>query len=236
MSWWNPWRKTQVELSLAKQRRVANLTPGKAIDQTPLKQQRWVIVDLEASGLNTLKDCILSIGAVAIEQGGIPLGKQFACTLQRAEQQVTESVLIHQLAPSKLAKGIAPATAVLRFLEFVGDSPILAFHADFDQRLLVREAKQLLNYKLEHVFYDLALLAPALSPQLEANSCSLDQCLSHFKLNILQRHNASADALATAELSLILLHLAEQQGIHTLADWDRLYRGLKQRQQQHFSF
>ena len=37
------------------------------VSQQPLDQQRFVVVDLETSGLNTLKDKILSIGAVTIE-------------------------------------------------------------------------------------------------------------------------------------------------------------------------
>lgn len=37
------------------------------VSELPLHKQRFVVVDLETSGLNTLKDKILSIGAVTIE-------------------------------------------------------------------------------------------------------------------------------------------------------------------------
>lgn len=236
MSWWRAWRsKTKPVLSIAKQRRVNNLAAAKAPDASLLSQQRFVVLDLESSGLNTLKDDILSIGAVAIEHGAIPLGKQFSCTLRRENHQVTESVLIHELAPSQIAAGIAPTTALIRLLEFIGDSPILAFHSDFDQRLLTRECKQLLNYNLQHLFYDVALLAPALTSHADSKVCSLDDWTEHFKLTILQRHNASADALVTAEISLVLFHLAKQQAIHSFQELDHFYRGLKRRQQQSFS-
>lgn len=59
----------------------------------------------------------------------------------------------------------------------------------------------------------------------------LDDWLAHFRLNNSQRHHAAADALATAEIALILLSRARGQGIHTLqdlhtrlADWRRLQR------------
>ena len=45
---------------------------------------------------------------------------------------------------------------------------------------------------------------------------SVSHWISHFGLQVLQRHSASADALVTAELALILFSKARQQG------WDNL--------------
>lgn len=56
--------------------RLATL-PVYIASEQPLDQQRFVVVDLETSGLNTLKDKILSIGAVTIDQSAIALGQQF---------------------------------------------------------------------------------------------------------------------------------------------------------------
>ena len=101
-----------------------------------LREQRWVVLDLETSGLNPHRDLVLSIGAVAIEDGAIDFAQQFERTLHRPEQKTNASVLIHGLGPSALAAGCDPAGALLDLLEFIGDSPVLAFHAPFDQRML----------------------------------------------------------------------------------------------------
>jgi DNA polymerase-3 subunit epsilon len=62
---------------------------------------------------------------------------------------------------------------------------------------------------------DVAELAAMLCPELNKRP-SLDECICHFGLSIAGRHQAYADAWVTAELVLILLVKAQQQGINTL--------------------
>ncbi len=201
------------------------------VSTQPLQQQRFVVVDLETSGLNTLKDKILSIGAVTIENSAISLGDQFSCTLRRANHAVSESVLIHQIPPSEVAAGVRPEKALLSFMEYVGGSPLLAFHANFDQRMLVREMDDAFSYDLHHAFYDVAEIAPLLYPDHCMRNPGLDDWVSFFGLQVLQRHNASADAMVTAELMLILLRRAQDQGITSLEQLDVSLRNWRRRQQ-----
>ncbi len=196
--------------------------------ESPLREQRFVVLDLETSGLNMQRDHVLSIGAVVIEDGAIDLGQQFECTLKRHAQPVSPSVLIHGIAPSALAAGVAPAEGLLAFMQFVGDSPLLAFHAPFDQHMLSKALKQDLAYSLEHRFLDVADLAPMLCPDITLRQAGLDDWTAHFGLHVQQRHHASADALVTAELALILFSRARQQNLDSpaaladaLARWQR---------------
>jgi DNA polymerase-3 subunit epsilon len=101
-------------------------------------------------------------------------------------------------------------------MEFVGDSPLLAFHAEFDQRMLARALKLSLGYRLQHGFFDVAEIAPLLYPKANLPHAGLDDWTQHFSLQVHQRHHASADALVTAELALILFSKARQQGMDTL--------------------
>lgn len=224
------WFRKSPQLREADALRLATL-PVYIASEQPLDQQRFVVVDLETSGLNTLKDKILSIGAVTIDQSAIALGHQFSCTLRRANHAVSESVLIHQIPPSEVAAGVRPENALLSFMEYVGSSPLLAFHASFDQRMLVREMDDAFAYPLRHAFYDVAEIAPLLYPEHGMRTPGLDDWVKFFNLHVLQRHNANADALVTAELMLILLKRAKQQGIHTLADLDISLKNWRRRQQ-----
>lgn len=199
--------------------RLAALVPPVQLTTQPLAELRFVVVDLETSGLNTLKDKILSIGAVSVEQSAIALGNQFSCTLRRANHRVSESVLIHQIPPSEVAAGMRTEKALLSFMEYVGGSPLLAFHASFDQRMLVREMQDAFAYSLRHPFFDVAEIAQMLCPEHRMRNPGLDDWVEFFGLQVLQRHNASADAMVTAELMLILLKRAQRQGI---ADWQSL--------------
>lgn len=221
-------RSNEPTLDAATQARLRQLPAAEPLGECSLREQRWIVVDLETSGLNLNRDQVLSIGAVVIEDGAIDLGQCFERTLLRPGQSVNPSVLIHGLGPSALAAGSDPAQALLEFMEFVGDSPLLAFHAPFDQHMLARALKDSLGYRLQHAFLDVADIARLLCPHATLREAGLDDWIDYFKLQVQERHHASADALATAELALILFSRARQQQIHSplnlqqrLAQWKR---------------
>lgn len=198
-------------LSLAQQQRLLQLPKPAELAEHTLRAQRWVVVDLETSGLHLNRDQVLSIGAMVIEDGAIDLSQAFERTLLRTDNPLSPSVLLHGLGPSAIAAGSDPAEALLDFMAFVGDSPLLAFHAPFDQHMLTRALKDSLGYRLQHTFMDVAALAPMLCPQADLREAGLDNWIKHFNLQVEERHNASADALATAELALILFNRARAQ-------------------------
>ena len=200
-------------LSLAQQQRLLRLPESAGLGDHALRAQRWVVVDLETSGLNLNRDQVLSIGAMVIEDGAIDFSQTFERTLLRTDNPLSPSVLLHGLGPSAIAAGSDPADALLDFMAFVGDSPLLAFHAPFDQHMLTRALKDSLGYRLQHAFMDVAALAPMLCPQHQGREAGLDHWIKHFNLYVEDRHNASADALATAELALILFSRVRAQGI-----------------------
>ncbi|ROM55024.1 PolC-type DNA polymerase III [Pseudomonas canadensis] len=228
MSLFNWLRKKKPGLDSAQQQRLAQLRKPTPLAEDTLRSQRWVVVDLETSGLNLNRDQVLSIGAVVIEDGAVDFSQLFERTLQRAETKLSPSVLIHGLGPSAIAAGSDPVDALLDFMDFVGDSPLLAFHAPFDQHMLCRALKDSLGYRLAHPFLDVADIAPLLCPDAHIREAGLDDWINHFHLHVGERHHASADALATAELMLILFSRARQQHIDTpqalqerLSQWKR---------------
>lgn len=213
MAWF---KKRGPTLDLKQLQRRDQLPAPAALDSCPLDAQRVVVLDLETSGLDTRRDIVLSIGAVVIDKGGIDLGNQFEATLLRPDHKVSESVLIHGISPSELEAGSDPVDTLLDFMEFVGDSPILAYHSSFDERMLTRALKTSLGYKLRHPFFDVAELAPMLCPDNRPRNNGLDDWSSQFGLQVLQRHHASADALVTAEIALVLFSRARRQGVDSL--------------------
>ncbi|NWA39946.1 3'-5' exonuclease [Pseudomonas reactans] len=228
MSLFNWLRKKKPGLDSVQQQRLAQLRKPTPLGDDTLRSQRWVVVDLETSGLNLNRDQVLSIGAVVIEDGAVDFSQLFERTLQRAETKLSPSVLIHGLGPSAIAAGSDPVDALLDFMDFVGDSPLLAFHAPFDQHMLCRALKDSLGYRLAHTFLDVADIAPMVCPDAHIREAGLDDWINHFHLHVGERHHASADALATAELMLILFSRARQQHIDTpqglqerLSQWKR---------------
>lgn len=227
-SWLRP---ASPPVSAQVQQRLTQLPVVTELSECSLREQRWVVLDLETTGLNLHKDRVLSIGAVVIEDGAIDFAQQFERTLQCRELKISPSVLIHGLAPSAIAAGSDPAEALLELMEFIGDSPVLAFHAPFDQHMLGRALKEHLGHKLQHVFLDVADIAPLVCPQAQIREAGLDDWIEWFKLEVFERHNASADALATAELALILFSRARAQQIHSPLNLQQRLSQWKRRQQ-----
>ncbi len=220
-------------LNMQQQQRLEQLLPCAALNKNPLRQQRWVVLDLETTGLNLNRDQVLSIGAVVIEDGAIDLSQQFERTLLRSDHKVSPSVLIHGLGPSAIAAGCDPADALLDLMEFVGSSPMMAFHAAFDRHMLGRALKDSLGYRLQHSFFDVAEMAPMLCPQAHIRKGGLDAWTAFFGLQAGERHHASADALVTAELALILFSYARRQQIDSPASLDQQLSHWRRRQETH---
>ncbi|EPJ82386.1 MAG: 3'-5' exonuclease [Pseudomonas sp.] len=231
-AWLRP-RPPKPSLEHRDQQRLANLAPGATLSEDSLRKQRWVVFDLETSGLNMNRDQVLSIGAVVIEDGAIDLSQQFERTLLRVDHKLSPAVLIHGLGPSAIAAGSEPVQALLDFMEFVGNSPLLAFHAPFDQHMLGRALKESLDYRLEHRFFDVAEIAPMLFPQANLRQAGLDDWTAFFGLQAEERHNASADALVTAELAMILFSHARRQQIDSPAQLDQCLSQWRRRQRSH---
>lgn len=232
--WLKPHKRAAApQLTSEQRQRLSELPSAAALKEHPLRQQRWVVLDLETSGLNMSRDQVLSIGAVVIEDGAIDLGQQFERTLLRIDHKLSPSVLIHGLGPSAIAAGSEPVEALLDFMAFVGDSPLLAFHAPFDQHMIARALKESLGYRLQHRFLDVAEIAPLLCPQACLRQAGLDDWTGFFGLHAQERHHASADALVTAELALILFSHARRQDMDSPASLEQALGKWRRRQQSH---
>ena len=165
---------------------------------------RWVVVDVETSGLNMRTDRLIAIGAVAVDAGAIRLADSMEIVLQQSRISDRENILIHGIGGTAQAEGVPPVEALLSFLEFLGKSPLVAFHVAFDKTMIDRALKTWLGLNFNHAWADLAYVCPALYPELARSHRSLDNWMQRFEISNFARHSALADAVSTAELLLAL--------------------------------
>ncbi|WP_343293223.1 3'-5' exonuclease [Vandammella animalimorsus] len=240
------------------QQRLAQLQPFAQPGAQPLATQALVVFDLETTGLDRQRDSVLSIGAVRIQacgaQPGIALGHSFVRVLKVPVPISPLGQLFHGLTQDDLSQGQDPRLALLELLEWGQDALWLAWHAWFDQAMLHRAAQQWLGeyapssrtgkllLPLPGVC-DLAQLLPALlgpcptalqadmpdkAPVISGDH-DLDAWLQALGLAHSARHDAVADAMATAELALIALAHAQAQGLQT---WGQLASLASQRERE----
>ncbi|MGM0769479.1 MAG: 3'-5' exonuclease [Pseudomonadota bacterium] len=204
-------------------------SPKPAGEQT-LSSSRLIVLDLETTGLNPSKDQVIAIGAVAITANVIHLADQFDLILRRPELDISETVLIHGIGPEALTRGHETEDALLYLLEWMDGDPVLAYHSAFDQKFLEKTLKHTLGYTQSHTWIDVAEMLPAFFPDANTGGRGLDHWADFFGLEVSARHHAAADAMVTAELTLVTLNKAGKNGISTLAELTdklRYYRRLQ---------
>lgn len=180
----------------------------------PVDPRRWVVLDVESSGLDAGRDRLLAVAAVALGVGsGAPrilVGDSFEVVLQHtAALPDKANILVHGIGVAEQARGAPAAQALAAFEQWVGRSPLVAFHSAFDEQLLRRAMQAALGRRLAGPWLDLAQLAPAVLPGVAGRS--LDDWLDHCGIVCTQRHQAAADTLATAELLLRLWPAVQAQ-------------------------
>lgn len=192
----------------------------------PGAHQRWVVVDVETSGMNTAADELISVGAVAMHEDGHVLpGDSIEIVVKQGAASSRENILVHGVGVQAQLSGVDPRTAIGMFMEFVRTAPIVAFHAPFDRAFLARVTKFYVNQPFDNPWLDLAALAPALYPKLSLRS--LDEWLARFGIPVSARHSAAADAFATALLAARLLPEARRQGATSFGRMLKLARNAR---------
>ncbi len=187
--------------------------PGRDL---PLEAARFVVVDLETTGLTPARAGICEIGAVRIEallpagtfqtfvDPGVPLPPVVAGLTGIRDRDLRG-------APR------APA-AVSRFLDFAGDRPVLVAHnARFDLAFLDREVELISGRRLAAPVVDTVGLARRLLAG-RIRRVGLASLAQFFGTSTHPCHRALPDAQATAEILVALIGLAQERGARTVAD------------------
>lgn len=183
---------------------------------------RYVVVDVEASGLHMAKDRLISIGAVAVVNGCIAAGDAFEIILRQDEVSNNANILIHGIGGSAQSDGVEPAEALLAFLDYLGKAPLVAYHALFDQNMISRAMLKYLGEPFELPWIDLAWVMPELFRERIDAQVGLDDWLNLFGIANIQRHNAVSDAYATAMLLQAAVSKANQRNVETPAGLAKL--------------
>jgi DNA polymerase III epsilon subunit family exonuclease len=184
-----------------------------------LEAATYVVVDLETTGLRPGSARICEIGAVRVRE--LELAEEFQLLVDPGVPIGPAISALTGLEDSELRGQPHPGIAVRRFLEFAGDAVLVAHNARFDLGFLDRETERLAGARLAGPVVDTVGLARRLlagrTPR--AGLASLAQ---FFGTEARPCHRALPDALATAEILIRLIGLAQERGARTIADLGEL--------------
>ncbi|MCX6062513.1 MAG: 3'-5' exonuclease [Campylobacterales bacterium] len=160
-----------------------------------------VVFDTETTGLNTKKDAVLSIGAVKIKGDRILTSQSFEVFLKPTKEISVESIKIHHIRPCDLEHAIEPLEGVKKFLDFIGNRPLVGYYLEFDMAMMNRLIKPWLGVTLPNkqieisgLYFDKKI---ALIPQGNID-LRFDTILHDLNIPRMGQHNALNDAIMTA--------------------------------------
>ena len=183
---------------------------------------RYVVVDVETSGLDMKNDRLISIGAVALVDERMDFADAFQVVVRQDRVSTRENILIHGIGGCAQSEGMNPAEALLLFLTYIGKSPLVAYHAFFDQTMIGKATREYLGLVPDLPWIDLAWVLPDLFRFRGDVHVPLDDWLRHFEIENIQRHNAVSDAYATAKLMQIAIAGGHSKGADTPASFMRI--------------
>jgi DNA polymerase-3 subunit epsilon len=201
--------------------------------------RRWLVLDVETTGLDVRRDTLLAIAAVALHNDGARLqirpGDSFEALLRAASAPAADArsggapdktnILLHGIGVQAQRTGADPAQVLRTFGNWAAGAPLLGFHVGFDRQMICRAERRHLRWPERAAsrarWIDIEPLAAVAGPP-SRQPLSLDDWLQRFDVPCGRRHQAAADALATAELLLRLWPALHRQGARTAGDLHRL--------------
>lgn len=171
-----------------------------------------VVFDTETTGLNTKKDEVLSIGAVKIKGDKILTSESFELFLKPSREISVESIKIHHIRPCDLENAIEPTEGAKKFLEFVGNRPLVGYYLEFDMAMMNRLIKPWIGVNLPNrqievsgLYFDKKI---ELIPQANID-LRFDTILRDLNIPRMGQHNALNDAIMTAMVYIKLQHITK---------------------------
>ena len=171
----------------------------------------YVVFDLETTGFSPIKDKIIEIGAVKVEQGKItdrfstfvnpkiPIPYQITQLTSITDQMVIDAPDIETVLP--------------QFLEFIGDAALVAHNASFDVSFIEQNCRYQ-DMIPDFTSVDTVAMARILLPTLSKYKLNVVANALHISLE--NHHRAVDDAQATAEIFVKFVEMLKERGIYNL--------------------
>jgi len=209
-------------------------TPGAATSEAtasmPLVAIDGVVVDTETTGLDARTARLLQIGAVRLGATSIEAADRFERLVRPGVPIPPASTRIHGISDEhvKEAPGFAEVAPDLE--AFIGASVVIGHTITYDLAILQREYELAGRPWRRPRTLDVRDLAEVAQPTLA--QYDLDRLCDWLTIDIVGRHTAVGDALATARVFAALVPLLRQRGIRTVAEAEAATRQTAQRRMQ----
>lgn len=174
----------------------------------------WAL-DFETGGLDPARNPVLSVGMVPVRGGIVKVGESFYSLIRAGGNVARDGLVVHHILPSEVA-GAPSRKAIIEEIDGRLRGAVLLVHsAPMDVPFLRRFYKQCGRRPPRPRVVDTAALASRALGEWSEMPSDLGGIRERLGLPRYREHHALSDALATAELFLVLRH---HIGARTLRD------------------
>lgn len=178
----------------------------------PIIDTTFTVIDLEMTGMEPSRTGIIEIGAARVTAGQVT--EEYSQLINPGVKLPPFIVGLTGIDDEMLREQPPIGDAWQGFVEFAGDSVLVAHNAAFDIGTLNDTAHRLTGKGLDNQQLCTLKLARLLLPDLQKRG--LDSLAGHFGIVQSDRHRALGDVRVTVEVLFRLLEMLDGEGINRL--------------------
>ncbi len=177
-----------------------------------------IVLDIETTGLDYLREKIIEFAAVKLVNGEIVDEYE---TLVDPKQEIRHSSFKVHGIPQEMVDGEATIDEVMpKILEFIGDYPIVGHNVIFDYNFLNQASIKLYDKEITNHRIDTQFLFREVFP--EEFSHGLEALMKRFNVEFTTRHRAMADTVGLAKAYPALKQMYEQKYSWQMSQLDNI--------------
>jgi DNA polymerase-3 subunit epsilon len=173
------------------------------------KSNRYVVLSTETTGLNPVKDVILSIGSFSVINDSILIGDSFESFFAQYKF-FHDNGISNEFTVERKIKKMGEAEGIQAFVEFLGNAVLVGHHIDFDVEMINAALERLDCGRLKNEALDIDIMYRKLH-DINNKQFSLDELSTIYKMPKSDRNSSSEDAYYIA---LLFLKLKSRLGLN----------------------
>ena len=179
----------------------------------------YCVFDIETTGLSFRTEKITEIGAIKIKNGEII--DTFECFVNPEKPIPYEVIKVTHITDDMVRDAETIEAVLPKFLEFAGDSIIVAHNANFDMGF-IRHFAELQGIKINNTYIDTLALARDMFP--EYKKFKLGVIADNLGIRVDVAHRALDDVKTLVKVFEVMLTNLKEKGAKTLNDIENIYK------------
>ena len=165
-------------------------------------QKRYVVFDMETTGLDFREDVVVALGAIAVKGNAIEVGDFLEVNIKQ-EKFETQSVARSGVLKDDNEK-VVEAEGMIRFINFIKDSTLVGHNVNLDIEMINQALKRLDLGRIKNPVMDTNVLFSRFKSLPDDTQSTLDELCDALKIDKSERHTAWGNAYTTALVFLKL--------------------------------